>query len=408
MPGKTGDSGGATPAPLVILAPAHICPSLLGAASAASGVSAEPLSTYSPSETAQSSARRVAIGVCAASSFAAAEALCNVGAKLLIIHPSPEETIAQSLREASDAENAAERWSSETEALLALVGRHRAACTLIDARAATSAPDDFHFFCRDRYNLTLQIFDPPQDDLAPGPLERFLAKSLIAMSPRARALREELSAKSFPVSDVETTVEIDAAFDDMKKLIAAREKSLEAQRSADVLRSQLHLSQYLLETRFKRTEQRLIDTAETKLAAAETERDRLAGELAAIKSDIFWRLTTPIRRVARKLNALTIGRIRNRRLADVVRNSPLFDAAWYASEYKDVAAQNIDPALHYVRFGGVEGRAPGPNFNGAAYLAANPDLAGRDVNPLVHYILHGQREGRSISPRGTIPRPKSA
>ena len=74
--------------------------------------------------------------------------------------------------------------------------------------------------------------------------------------------------------------------------------------------------------------------------------------------------------------------------------SGLFDAAWYLSQYPDVAGSGLDPVLHYVQFGWLEGRNPGPSFSTKLYLKANKDVAAQGINPLVHYIEHGQIEGR--------------
>jgi glycosyltransferase involved in cell wall biosynthesis len=66
--------------------------------------------------------------------------------------------------------------------------------------------------------------------------------------------------------------------------------------------------------------------------------------------------------------------------------SPLFDNDWYLQKHPDVAAANINAALHYLQRGGPEGRAPGPYFQANAYLQANPDVAAAGANPLLHFI----------------------
>jgi GT2 family glycosyltransferase len=54
---------------------------------------------------------------------------------------------------------------------------------------------------------------------------------------------------------------------------------------------------------------------------------------------------------------------RLRRAARRLRASPAFDASWYRAAYPDVAAAGVDPALHYLRRGAAEGRAPLPIAN---------------------------------------------
>ncbi len=85
-----------------------------------------------------------------------------------------------------------------------------------------------------------------------------------------------------------------------------------------------------------------------------------------------------------------------------LRDSGFFDAAWYAAEYPDVPLTGIDPAEHYLRFGAMLGRNPGPNFDTVYYLASNPDVAAARINPLMHYILHGREEGRTPRPFALI------
>ena len=77
-----------------------------------------------------------------------------------------------------------------------------------------------------------------------------------------------------------------------------------------------------------------------------------------------------------------------------VRNSGLFDAAWYLAQYPDVEALGLDPVVHYLWVGAHLGRKPSPRFDGQTYLAANPDVAITGINPLVHYATIGIAEAR--------------
>jgi hypothetical protein len=56
----------------------------------------------------------------------------------------------------------------------------------------------------------------------------------------------------------------------------------------------------------------------------------------------------------------------------------------------------MDAALHYLVYGGREGRAPGPFFSTHQYLARFPDVAASGVNALAHYGMYGRREMRKI------------
>lgn len=86
--------------------------------------------------------------------------------------------------------------------------------------------------------------------------------------------------------------------------------------------------------------------------------------------------------------------------AQLVHMAPYFDAPYYLSSNPDVARAGLDPALHYLRTGWKEGRAPNSWFDGPAYLTCHADVAGAGLNPLLHYAKHGRAEGRALSGSG--------
>ena len=80
------------------------------------------------------------------------------------------------------------------------------------------------------------------------------------------------------------------------------------------------------------------------------------------------------------------------------RPANLFDADYYRRTYTDVASAGVNPFLHFLFSGGLEGRNPHPLFDTAFYLRKYPDVAASQVNPLAHYLKHGAREGRQPHP----------
>jgi hypothetical protein len=82
----------------------------------------------------------------------------------------------------------------------------------------------------------------------------------------------------------------------------------------------------------------------------------------------------------------------------ILRDSGLFDAAWYLAQYPDVQAAGVDPVRHFVIHGAADGRDPGPGFSSAHYLRLYPDVKAAGLNPLVHYLTAGWAERRSIHP----------
>lgn len=113
-----------------------------------------------------------------------------------------------------------------------------------------------------------------------------------------------------------------------------------------------------------------------------------------------WRLTRPLRGLLRiggkpgGANSEDPGEAGND--IALLRNSNLFDAAWYLETHADVRHAGIDAATHYLEFGVAEGRDPGPAFSTVSYLMANQDVARAGDNPLVHYLRHGKKEGRKL------------
>lgn len=78
--------------------------------------------------------------------------------------------------------------------------------------------------------------------------------------------------------------------------------------------------------------------------------------------------------------------------------SRLFDADWYSEEYRDVSILRRDPAEHYLAYGRLLSRQPGPAFDALVYLRKNPDVAAAHVDPLAHFLSSGEAEGRQIVP----------
>ncbi|NTW43331.1 MAG: class I SAM-dependent methyltransferase [Anaerolineaceae bacterium] len=88
---------------------------------------------------------------------------------------------------------------------------------------------------------------------------------------------------------------------------------------------------------------------------------------------------------------------------NLIRASGLFDETWYLSNNPDVAQSEIDPLLHYLRYGGFEGRDPSPRFRSAFYLDKYEDVKSARINPLIHYLCYGKAEGRHAQPPYRCP-----
>lgn len=89
---------------------------------------------------------------------------------------------------------------------------------------------------------------------------------------------------------------------------------------------------------------------------------------------------------------------RDWRSISLIKKSDFFDADWYLETYPDVKAANLDPALHFIRYGTNEGRDPSSRFSTIAYLSAYKDVATSGMNPLLHFIRYGLSENRDPKP----------
>lgn len=83
---------------------------------------------------------------------------------------------------------------------------------------------------------------------------------------------------------------------------------------------------------------------------------------------------------------------------EAVRQSGLFDAAWYLEQYPDIAGTGTDPLRHYLEYGANEGRNPNPFFDTRYYLRKNRDVSASGSNPLLHFIASGWKELRNPHP----------
>lgn len=80
----------------------------------------------------------------------------------------------------------------------------------------------------------------------------------------------------------------------------------------------------------------------------------------------------------------------------IIKKSNYFDAKWYLATYKDIKKSNIDPAVHYLKYGWKEMRDPSPLFSTSQYLHANLDVKKANINPLVHFEKYGKKEKRKL------------
>jgi lipopolysaccharide biosynthesis protein len=89
-----------------------------------------------------------------------------------------------------------------------------------------------------------------------------------------------------------------------------------------------------------------------------------------------------------------------RHLAELVRDSRLFDGHWYAEYYGLEVGE--DPLMHFVNIGMAAGHDPSMKFSGERYLAKNEDIKNSGMQAFHHYIVAGRAEYRVIYSRRKV------
>ena len=138
-----------------------------------------------------------------------------------------------------------------------------------------------------------------------------------------------------------------------------------------------------------------------KLAEMERSVHALTAQWREITGSINWKIVSWISRIGNILAPRTSFRYRilknlhglmtiplygkqmqkNKHEKSMIRLSGLFDETWYLKNNPDVAAAKIDPLEHYLLFGGLEGRDPGPEFSSRDYLLVHGDIKEAGINP---------------------------
>jgi GT2 family glycosyltransferase len=87
--------------------------------------------------------------------------------------------------------------------------------------------------------------------------------------------------------------------------------------------------------------------------------------------------------------------LRHKKWRKIIAQSSLFDTQYYLFTYPDVREADIDPIMHYIKHGAVEGRNPSKDFDTSYYLNTYKDINTNEINPLFHYIVFGHKEKRN-------------
>lgn len=182
-----------------------------------------------------------------------------------------------------------------------------------------------------------------------------------------------------------------------KELAIQREVSLDADHKISKLSSELDVYKKSVKQRFIELASitSMLDVAERKIMQLQEQLASAHEKNLNIKNSLSWKATAPIR-------ALRNPRGMRRNKEDkklkesiqLIQHSALFDSQWYLSQNPDVRESGIEPARHYLMFGGFENRDPSSSFSSQYYLELYPDVKHSGMNPLEHYIKFGMNENR--------------
>lgn len=79
---------------------------------------------------------------------------------------------------------------------------------------------------------------------------------------------------------------------------------------------------------------------------------------------------------------------------DLIRNSGLFDAAFYAAQRAGAKIDSRKLLEDYIVYGEKEGLAPSADFDPCFYASTYPDVEESGMGLLLHYVTAGKQEGR--------------
>ena len=85
----------------------------------------------------------------------------------------------------------------------------------------------------------------------------------------------------------------------------------------------------------------------------------------------------------------------------MVKDSGLFDEAYYCNTYPEIRGAHLDPLLHYLETGGAELRNPSKTFDARHYVELCRKRGEQVDNPLVHYLEVGAAQGLTPHPSKT-------
>ena len=348
----------------------------------------------------------------------------------LLLYSKPERVIAKAMQSGASCSEAFENWKEAVTNLLAFYKKHPTQAALVEVESARNNYEALVAWLQQnrgvKVSKTVAVgaasTSSEPEESASELLQRLIATQQVAQNSGAKELLNELEAATVPLENGlfnAPQMNVDTTWETLHELISAEkvapQQVEQLSKENELLLLQLHNVQEELERYYfhNRELTELLTEKDDQLSRLKSlkkeheklkfARRRLVYELHQAR--LVQRQTSPKARLKKLIGipARLLGKLspKKRQIPAQLRmvsQSDLFDAAWYLEKNRDVRESTIDPLVHFVLFGGQEGRAPSKWFSSKWYLSTYPDVAQSGVNPLVHYLSSGKDEGRKISP----------
>ena len=115
--------------------------------------------------------------------------------RALFIYQGAPSYIARKLADGVPTNEALKQWRELVTPLLTVFRRHRAKTVLIESNSALQAPEDFHFACKDNFDIDADATPTQYSDQSLGIFE-ILASQLLTENPETEELSSELDVSA--------------------------------------------------------------------------------------------------------------------------------------------------------------------------------------------------------------------
>ncbi|PSJ48365.1 hypothetical protein C7I36_00655 [Zobellella taiwanensis] len=348
----------------------------------------------------------------------------------VVLYAPLELALEHAMAQGMEPSQAIALWQHNATLLVRFCKQHRGKAALFNLADVTASPELFKALCAQLWpQVTPNSALIPAGHHQPALLYRLLAGYWLSATPSLLSLSQQLAALAQPL---QPALAPQPAAEELNRLAAdyqagqkARQQLAEVEEKLESVTKERDQALASISAITKERDAALQSVAET--AALRQENSLLLEQLFTVQEELEKHLlaqqpvaiTTAVKpepthaeqpehavhhtgRHTSSLRRHFKKRAEKKRLqqkAAELAASSLFNGDWYLAQYPDVAADKqfaTNPALHYLKCGGFEGRNPSPQFNSRDYLDANPDVAAAGFNPLYHYLRFGQAENRPL------------